>query len=384
MRVRVYGLESEAFGIDMQITAAVVRERSAPFVIETLELSHPRPEEVRVRIVAAGMCHTDLHGRDGYFPTMPYPAVFGHEGAGVVEAVGSEVTNVSVGDHVIISFPWCGRCPNCRRQMPSHCLDAAKLKRSGTRVDGSTLLAKGDEPIYSAFFQQSSFATHAIANARFVVKVRRDAPLDRLGPFACSIQTGAGAVLNAMQPSPGDSLAVFGVGGVGLSALMAAKLLGCDPIVAIDVHDHRLSLARELGATHTINHSSCGDVVAEVRKITKHGTQFSVETSALPAVLQEAVEVLMPLGTCVLLGSARSGTQARFEMPFLQNGRTVRGVIQGWSQPEVFLPRLVDLMMEGKLPVERMMTVYELADINRAAADATAGRVIKPVLRMPH
>src|SRR5262249_18829131 len=150
------------------------------------------------------------------------------------------------------------------------------------------------------------------------------------------------------------------------------------------VHDHRLSLARELGATHTINHSSCGDVVAEVRKITKHGTQFSVETSALPAVLQEAVEVLMPLGTCVLLGSARSGTQARFEMPFLQKGRPVRGVIRGGSQPEVFLPRLVDLMMEGKLPVERMMTVYELADINRAAADATAGRVIKPVLRMPH
>src|SRR5262249_46714713 len=144
--------------------------------------------------------------------------------------------------------------------------------------------------------------------------------------------------------------------------------------------------------THTINHSSCGDVVAEVRKISKHGTQFSVETSALPAVLQQAVQVLMPLGTCVLLGSARGGTQASFEMPFLQNGRagrggsqgwTVRGVIQGWSQPEVFLPRLVDLMMEGKLPVERMMTDYELADINRAAADAAAGRTIKPVLRMP-
>jgi aryl-alcohol dehydrogenase len=368
----------------MQITAAVVRERSAPFVIETLELSDPRPEEVRVRIVAAGMCHTDLHGRDGYFPTMPYPAVFGHEGAGVVEAVGSEVPNVSIGDHVIISFPWCGRCLNCRRQMPSHCLDSAKLKRSGTRPDGSMLMAKGDKPIYGAFFQQSSFATHAIANARFVVKIRRDAPLDRLGPFACSIQTGAGAVLNAMQPRRGDSLAVFGVGGVGLSALMAAKLSGCDPIVAIDVHDHRLALARELGATHTLNRSSCVDVVAEVQNITKYGAQFSVETSALPAVLQEAVQVLMPLGTCVLLGSARSGTQARFEMPFLQNGRTVRGVIQGWSQPEVFLPQLVDLMMEGKLPVERMMTVYDLADINRAAADAAAGRTIKPVLRMPH
>ena len=367
----------------MRIRAAVVRERSAPFVIETLELTDPRPDEVRVRIVATGMCHTDLHGRDGYFPTMPYPAVFGHEGAGVVETVGSQVRNVALGDHVIISFPWCGSCPNCRRQMPSHCQESAKLKRSGTRPDGSTLLANGDGPIYGAFFQQSSFATHAIANARFVVKIRRDAPLDRLGPFACSIQTGAGAVFNAMQPKPGDSFVVFGVGGVGLSALMAAKLSGCDPIVAIDVHEHRLALSRELGATHTINHSSRSNVVDEVRRITTHGVQFSVETSALPGILQEAVQVLMPLGTCVLLGSARSGTQASFEMPFLQNGRTVRGVIQGWSQPEVFLPRLVDLMMEGKLPVERMMTLYDLADINHAAADAEAGRTIKPVLRMP-
>src|SRR5262245_53589904 len=232
----------------MQITAAVVPERSAPFVIETLELSDPRPQEVRVRIVASGMCHTDLHGRDGYFPTMPYPAVFGHEGAGVVEAVGSAVRKVASGDHVIISFPWCGTCPNCRRHMQSHCLNASKLKMSGTRSDGTTLIAKGGAPVYSAFFQQSSFATYALANERFVVKIRQDAPLDRVGPFACSIQTGAGAVLNAMQPEPGDGFVVFGVGGVGLSGLMAAKIAGCNPIIAVDVHDHRLALARELGA----------------------------------------------------------------------------------------------------------------------------------------
>ena len=372
----------------MQITAAVVRERSGPFVIDTLELADPRPDEVVVRVVASGMCHTDLHGRDGYFPTMPYPAVFGHEGAGVVEAAGSAVRKVAPGDHVIMSFPWCGTCPNCRRHMPSHCLQASKLKMSGTRADGSTLIAKSGAPVYSAFFQQSSFATRAIANERFVVKIRADAPLERVGPFACSIQTGAGAVLNAMQPSPGDSFAVFGVGGVGLSGLMAAKVAGCDPIIAVDIHEHRLALARELGATHTINHAGnhagSGDVVAEVRRITDHGARFSLETSAVPAVLREAVEVLMPLGTCVLLGSARRGVEAAFEMPFLQDGRTVRGVIQGWSEPETFLPRLVDLMMDGRLPVERMMTFYELADINRAAADATAGRTIKPVLRMPH
>jgi aryl-alcohol dehydrogenase len=364
----------------MQITAAVVREQSGPFVIDTLELSDPQADEVLVRIVASGMCHTDLHGRDGYFSSMPYPAVFGHEGAGVVEAIGSSVRRVAPGDHVIISFPWCGSCPNCRQHMPSHCLHSSKLKMSGTRPDGSTLMLKNGSPVYSAFFQQSSFATHVIANERFIVKIRSDAPLDRVGPFACSIQTGAGAVLNAMKPSPGDSFVVFGVGGVGLSGLMAAKIAGCDPIIAVDIHDHRLALARELGATHTVNHSACNDLVEKVRSIATGGVRFSLETSALPTVLQEAIQVLMPLGTCILVGSARKGVQATFEMPFLQNGRTVRGVIQGWSHPETFLPRLVDLMMAGQLPAERMMTFYDLADINRAAEEATTGKSIKPVL----
>ena len=190
----------------MDITAAVVPEKFKAFEIRKVELTDPRADEVLVRIVASGMCQTDLHARDGYYPTLKYPAVFGHEGAGVVAAVGSAVRKVAPGDHVIISFPWCGACPNCRQQAPAYCLDARKLKSSGTRADGSTLMCVGDDPVYSAFFQQSSFGTHAISNERFVVKVRKDAPLDRLGPFACSIQTGAGAVLNAMRPKPGDIL----------------------------------------------------------------------------------------------------------------------------------------------------------------------------------
>jgi aryl-alcohol dehydrogenase len=367
----------------MKITAAVVREKFSPFVIDTLDLTDPRPEEVLVRIVASGMCHTDLHGRDGYF-AIPYPAVFGHEGGGVVEAVGSAVRKVKPGDPVIISFPWCGECANCRAHVPAHCLHSRELKSNGTRADGSTLMSKDGKPVYSAFFQQSSFGNFAIAQERFVVKVRSDAPIDRLGALSCGVQTGAGAVLNAMQPKSGDSFSVFGVGGVGLSALMAAKLCGCDPIIAIDVHEHRLKLARELGATHTINHSGGEDVVAAIRKLTGYGVRYSVETSAIPAVLREAIEVLMPLGVCVLLGSARKGTDASFEMPFLQDGRTVRGVIQGWSQPETFLPQLVDLMMEGKFPADRLLSFYDLKDINKAAEDATAGRTIKPVLRMPH
>jgi aryl-alcohol dehydrogenase len=215
------------------------------------------------------------------------------------------------------------------------------------------------------------------------VKVRKDAPLELLGPFACSGQTGAGAVLNSMQPSGGDSFAVFGAGAVGLSGLMAAKIAGCDPIIAIDVHDDRLALARALGATHAINHRGRNDVVAEIRRITGDGVRFSLETSAQPAVLREAVESLMAAGTCVLLGSARSGTEVSFEMPFLQNGRVVRGVIQGESHPQKFIPTLVDFLMQGKMPVERMMTFYPLAEINRAAQDSSQGTTIKPVLRMP-
>ena len=368
----------------MEITAAFVPKKFAAFEIGKIDLTEPRPDEVLVRIVASGMCQTDLHARDGYYPTLQYPAVFGHEGAGHVVAVGSAVRKVTPGDHVIISFPWCGVCPNCRQHAPAYCLDARKLKSSGTRADGSTLMCVGDAPVYSAFFQQSSFGTHAISNERFVVKVRKDAPLDTLGPFACSIQTGAGAVINAMRPRPGESCVVFGVGAVGLSGLMAAKHAGCEPLIAVDVHDRRLALARELGATHVINHRSRTDVVAEIKRITGNGARFALETSALPAVFREAVEALMPVGMCVLVGTARSGTEVTLQMPVVQNGRTVRGVIQGDSRPDEFIPALVDLMMDGKLPAERMMTFYELADINQAATDSTEGRTIKPVLRMPH
>ena len=366
----------------MQITAAVARKKFGRFSIESVELTDPRPDELLVKVVASGMCQTDQHGRDGYYNT-PLPAVFGHEGAGIVLAVGGGVTNFTPGDHVVMSFPWCGTCANCRRQMAWHCQENFNLKMRGTRPDGSTLMSQNGKPVYSAFFQQSSFATHAIANERFAVKVAKDAPLELLGPLACSGQTGAGAVFNTMQPRLGDAFAVFGVGAVGLSGLMAAKIAGCDPIIAVDTHAHRLALARELGATHVLDHSCRSDIVRDIRNITGDGVRFSLETSAQAAVLREAIDVLMPGGTCVLLGSARTGTEVSFDMPFLQFGRTVRGVIQGESQPQAFIPKLVDLLLQGRLPIERMITFYPFADINRAAQDSSDGTTIKPVLRMP-
>ncbi len=367
----------------MKITAAVVHERGGPFTIETLDLCDPRADELLVEVVASGMCATDLHGRDAYYPTQ-FPKVFGHEGAGIVRAVGGGVTQFKPGDHVVMAYPWCGECENCKSQRQTYCLSAFDLKMNGTRADGSTLHSQNGKPVYSAFFQQSSFGNFTIANERFAVKVRDDVPLTSVCALACGGQTGAGAVLNVMAPKPGDSFAVFGVGTVGLAGLMAAKIAGCDPIIAVDVHEHRLALARDLGATHIINHSTRTDVVAEIKKITGRGLRYSLEASAVPSVFREAVEALMPAGICVLLGSARAGTEVSFETPFLQNGRTVRGVIQGDSVPQAFIPQLVDHIAAGRFPVERLITFYDLADINRAAVESAAGKSIKPVLRMPH
>ncbi len=367
----------------MKITAAVVRDKGGAFEIDELDLCDPRADELLVEVAASGMCATDLHGRDAYYPTK-FPKVFGHEGAGIVRAVGSGVTRFKPGDHVVMAYPWCGECPNCKSQRQTYCLHANDLKHGGTRADGSTLHSKNGKPVYSAFFQQSSFGNFTIANERFAVKVRSDVALSSVAALACGGQTGAGAVLNVMRPKPGDSFVVFGVGAVGLSALMSAKIAGCDPIIAVDVHEHRLKLARELGATHTINHTGRSDVVDDIRKITGLGARYTLETSAVPSVFREAVDCLMPAGTCVLLGSARKGTEVSFETPFLQNGRTVRGVIQGDSVPQQFIPQLVDHIAAGRFPVERMITFYELADINRAAQESASGKTIKPVLKMPH
>src|SRR2546429_3763318 len=344
----------------MKITAALVPARSQPFEIHTLDLAGPLPDEVLVRIVASGMCHTDLHARDGYFPNLPYPIVCGHGGAGVIEGVGAAVTDLAPGDPVVLSFPWCGECEPCCADKPSYCTQGRALKSSGRRADGTTPMSRDGAPVYSCFFQQSSFATFALAPAKDVVRIRRDAPVDMLGPLGCGLQTGAGAALNVMQPREGQSIAIYGVGGVGLAGLMAARIAGCDPIIAVDRLPARLALARSLGATHTLE-SKGAETLTEIRRITGGGTHFALETSAVPEVFRLAVDALRGLGICVLVGSARAGTEVSFEMPWLQGGRTVRGVVQGDSRPREFIPRLVDLFMGGQMPLDRLITSYDFA-----------------------
>ncbi|MBV8169025.1 MAG: NAD(P)-dependent alcohol dehydrogenase [Alphaproteobacteria bacterium] len=365
----------------MQVTAAVVREPGGAFELEALELDAPQAGEVLVKIAASGICHTDMHARDRYQP-VPFPAVFGHEGGGTVVAVGSAVTKLKPGDPVVLCYPSCGTCPACAARAWTYCATVGPLKHGGARADGSTVFRKGAEVVHGNFFQQSSFATYALATERNAVKVRADAPLELLGAFSCGINTGAGTVMNVLRPAAGTSFALFGAGSVGLAALMAAKLLGCDPLIAVDVRPNRLALARDLGATHTID-ATTEDPVARIRALTGSGVAATVEASAVPKALRQAVDSLAPRGTCCLVGSARRGTEAAFEMPFLQQGRTVRGVVQGDSEPDVFIPQLVDLFMAGRFPVDKLVTFYPFADIQRAVADAESGTTIKPVLRMP-
>ena len=254
----------------MNVTAAVVRDQEQPFEIEELELEKPRAGEVLVRVVATGMCHTDLIVRDQWYP-VPLPVVLGHEGAGIVERVGEGVTKLEPGDHVVLTFASCGRCANCLRGKPTYCLQFFGLNFGGARLDGSNALGKEGEPVHDRFFGQSSFATYAIATERNAIKVRDDTPLELLGPLGCGIQTGAGGVMNSLAPEAGTSMAIFGAGAVGMSAVMAARIVGCATVVAIDIIPERLELARELGATHTIDANEGVDAFKERRDPTYRG-----------------------------------------------------------------------------------------------------------------
>jgi aryl-alcohol dehydrogenase len=350
----------------VRITAALVPEKGAPFRLETLHLAEPGPDEVVVRVAACGVCQTDVHGRDDYFG-IPFPCVFGHEGAGVVERIGTRVTKLAPGDRVVMTSPSCARCTACRRGLPGYCAEARRIKFGGRLRDGRAPFA---ESVSGAFFQQSAFATHALATEENVVKLPDDLPLEVAAAFACGVNTGAGAVLNVLKPGAGSSIAVFGVGSVGLAAVMAARIVGCATIYAVDLHDNRLELARELGATQL------------GRAKPPRAFDFTLEASGSPQALRDAVDVLAPLGVCCLVGSARKGTEARLEMTHLQHGRTLRGCIQGDAPAATFFPQLFVYWREGRLPVEKLIRDYAFAEVNRAIADSLSGQTVKPVLQI--
>lgn len=359
--------------------AAVIRESSGPFTIEPITLENPRADEVLVEVAGAGMCHTDLVVRDQYFPT-PLPAVLGHEGSGVVIAVGEAVTRVEIGDHVVLSFGSCGTCQNCLQEPPGYCVDLYGRNFSGGRPDGSSCCTDhAGARLSSHFFSQSSFADHALANERNVVKIPKDVPLELMGPLGCGIQTGAGAVMNALKPAAGSSIAIFGAGSVGLSAVMAARVVGCTTIIAVDMNADRLALAKELGATDVL-HAGEVDVVARIREITGEGVQYSLEATGLPKVVRQAVDCLRLTGVCGVIGVSPLGTEFTLDMNMVLFGRTVRGIIEGDAVPQIFIPRLIELWRQGRFPFDRLVQYYALDQIEEAAHASEAGTVLKPIL----
>jgi aryl-alcohol dehydrogenase len=265
------------------ITAAVARAHKAPLTIETLHLDEKRPNKARVRLVATGVCHTDASARDGVYPT-PLPAALGHEGAGIVEQVGAAVTTVKPGDHVVMSAAYCTHCIQCRSGYAAYCENLFAEDFDGRRTSDSTTSLKtpDGEEVSSHFFGQSAFATHANVVESALIPVPNNVPLEAIAFLGCGMQTGAGSILNALRPPAGSSVAVSGTGAVGLAAVMAARIAGATTIVAIDLHDSRLELSKELGATHTINARSA-DTVRELLAIMgQRGINYILDTTAVP------------------------------------------------------------------------------------------------------
>jgi aryl-alcohol dehydrogenase len=366
--------------MSMTVTAAVARDKGADLVIEQLELDELRPNEVRVRMVATGVCHTDAIVRDQVYPT-PLPAVLGHEGAGVVEAVGDSVRTVVPGDHVLLAAAYCGYCARCRAGQMAYCENLFAADFGGRRPDGSTAFSKDGEVISSHFFGQSSFANYSNVVEESVVKIDPDVPLEVVAPLGCGIQTGAGSVLNELKPSLNSTLVVIGTGAVGCGAIMAGRVAGCSRIIAVDIHDDRLALAKEIGATDTLNTRGT-DLTEGIMSLTDgRGADYILDTTARPELLRKAADALGNRGTLALVGAAAPGTEATFEIGLsLVKGWTFKTIVQGSSVPQVFIPKLIELWRDGRFPMEKLMRNYALSDINQGFADSAAGTTIKPVV----
>lgn len=363
----------------MKVKAAVATEAHEPLEIRELELDEPRDLEVRVRLVASRVCHTDAIIRDQWYP-VPLPAVLGHEGAGIVEQVGAGVTSVKPGDKVVLAPASCGTCRQCVSGHPAYCENFYDYNFGGTRPDGTTMFSDGDTSITSNFFGQSSFASTTNVAERNLVKVDDDAPLDILGPLGCGIQTGSGAVLNVLQPGPGSSIAVFGTGAVGMAGMLAAVASGCTTIIMVDIVDSRLEFAAELGATHTLN-SKNEDPIERIREITGGGVNYALDTTGVKGVFAQMLGSLAIRGHGALVGAAKPGTEAPFDIgSLLLSGIQVSMVVEGDSVPQEFIPKLIAMHQKGLFPFDKLVKTYAFDDINQAFADSESGVTLKPVV----
>jgi aryl-alcohol dehydrogenase len=360
--------------------AAIVSSAKAPFVFEEAELPELSAFDVLVRIAGVGICHTDLASRDGLLGA-PFPSVFGHEGAGIVERVGSAVTKVVPGDHVVLSPASDGSCAQCQTGAPMYCEHFNDLNFQ-TNQDGPVALLTGGRSAHLKYFGQSSFAQYALASERNAVKVRTDVDLRLLGPLGCGIQTGAGTVINGMRARVGSSVAIIGTGAVGLAAILGAVVSGCTLIIAIDRVASRLALAQTLGATHVVNTNDESDVAAAIRRIVPRGVDYIVDSAGVPALISATLGSLARLGTLGLVAVPPTADR-KLELPWfsvLLQGQVVQGFTEGNSVPDMFIPQMIDLYREGKFPFDKLIRVYPFKEIDHAIEDQRSGKTIKAVL----
>ncbi len=364
----------------MKMHAAVLRETTGTLSVEEIEIGAPGRGEVLVRIAASGLCHTDWETMHGQQPCN-LPAVIGHEGAGVVEAIGPGVTLVRPGDHVALSWsPNCGHCFYCDRGQPILCEVARAANARGTLFDGTTRFSAGASPIYY-YSLVSSHAELTIVPEQAAVPLRKDFPLDRAALLGCAVMTGYGGAVHAGRVRPGDSVVVIGCGAVGLSAIQGARIAGAWPIVAVDVNPLKLTWARTMGATHAVNARE-DDPVTVARDLTSgRGADVSIEAAGQNVTIRQALEASRPGGRVVILGKTAVGQEVAFPFTSLMGEREIVRTSYGMSRPRQDFPRLADLSMRGELLLDEMITMrLPLADINRGFAELQAGNVARAVV----
>ncbi|HZO80809.1 MAG TPA: Zn-dependent alcohol dehydrogenase [Candidatus Binataceae bacterium] len=356
--------------------AAVFHGPHQPLTIEQIDVDDPREHEVLVRTVATGVCHSDLHFVEGLYPH-PAPAVLGHEAAGIVERVGSAVTYLRPGDHVI-SCPsvFCGFCEQCMSGHPNRCSN----RRATQRPKGDKpRLSKGGEPVRQ-FSDLSTYAEKMLVHENALVKIRDDMPLDRAALIGCGVTTGVGAALNTAKVEPGSTVAVFGAGGIGISAIQGARIAGARMIIAVDMFEHKLATAKRMGATHTVD-ASASDAVEEVRKLTGGGVDYSFEAIGLKKVAEQCFDVLAPGGTATVIGMIPVGQKVEIDGPKLLTERKIQGSMMGSNRFRIDMPRYIDFYLQGRLNLDDMISRRgRLEDVNEAFRVMKAGEVTRTVL----
>ena len=364
----------------MKIKAVIASETDKVFSYEEVEIDDPRDDEILVKIEAVGLCHTDVIARDGLYQ-LERDAVLGHEGAGVVKKIGKNVTKVKLGDRVAISFRSCGTCAKCDNHTAAYCTDFVGHNITGTRIDGSRSIRRGADELASNFFGQSSFASYALTYETNVVILPDDIQFEVAAPLGCGVQTGAGTVIRSLACEPGSSLIVTGCGTVGLSAVMAGKIRGCEHIIAIEPKESRRALALELGATDAIDPIEHEDFEAEIRKIVPDGVNYAVDTTGRPPTLDNLTRCFTTQGTLAMVGMTSPTNDVSFAgLQFLASGLTVKGIIEGDSHPDKFIPELIAYYQDGRLPLDDLISTYALKDINQAVHDHHEGLCTKAVL----